>query len=71
MREVNTEICQLGNVMYFRTTKEAFWKLKCGGSWQVQAGSELITDYGYGYWPDFESCQVTTKSNLMELLNRL
>ena len=32
--EVNTEICQLGNVLYFRTLQE------------VPAGTELVTDYG-------------------------
>ncbi|CAE7041375.1 PRDM12 [Symbiodinium natans] len=33
-KQVNTEICQLGNVLYFRTLQE------------VPAGTELVTDYG-------------------------
>ena len=32
--EVNTEICQLGGILYFRTLQE------------VPAGTELVTDYG-------------------------
>eukprot|EP00434_Breviolum_minutum_P026205 symbB.v1.2.023166.t1/scaffold2071.1/size90608/5 len=40
---VNVKMCELGRVMYFRTTKA------------VAAGSELITNYGGSYW-DFEGC---------------
>ncbi|CAE7555281.1 unnamed protein product [Symbiodinium natans] len=40
---VNVKMCELGRVMYFRTTKA------------VAAGTELITNYGGDYW-DFEGC---------------
>lgn len=43
-RQVNVEMCDLGQVLYFRITKE------------VQAGSELIVDYGKDYWPGFSGC---------------
>eukprot|EP00438_Fugacium_kawagutii_P008251 Skav226270 [mRNA] locus=scaffold2708:297473:298230:- [translate_table: standard] len=40
---VNVKMCELGRVMYFRTTKD------------VAAGTELITNYGGSYW-DFKGC---------------
>ncbi|CAE8610515.1 unnamed protein product [Polarella glacialis] len=40
----NVRMCELGQVMYFRTTKP------------VPAGSELVTDYGGFYWGDFQGC---------------
>ncbi|CAE7569392.1 Dnajc2 [Symbiodinium sp. KB8] len=41
-KKVNVQICEFGDVAYFRTTKD------------VKKGSELITDYGSAYWEDFE-----------------
>lgn len=41
---VNVEICELGQVMYFRTTKP------------VPGGAELLTNYGPNYWEDFRGC---------------
>ncbi|CAE7705972.1 unnamed protein product, partial [Symbiodinium pilosum] len=55
-KQVNTEICQLGGILYFRTLQE------------VPAGTELVTDYGYSYWPDFDSCQLVTSNDLMARL---
>lgn len=43
-KAVNLEICQLGDVMYFRTTRP------------VPADTELITDYGDFYWSNGEPC---------------
>ncbi|CAE7388253.1 Dnajc2 [Symbiodinium sp. CCMP2592] len=43
-KKVNVQICEFGDVAYFRTTKD------------VKKGSELITDYGSAYWEDFEGC---------------
>lgn len=44
-KEVNLEICELGEVAYFRTLKA------------IPVGSELLVDYGPGYWSDFGGCQ--------------
>lgn len=41
---VNLEQCEIGQVMYYRTTRS------------VPAGAELATDYGMGYWNDFDGC---------------
>mmetsp|Transcript_59658 Transcript_59658/g.185097 ORF Transcript_59658/g.185097 Transcript_59658/m.185097 type:complete len:248 (-) Transcript_59658:79-822(-) len=41
---VNVEICEIGQVMYYRTTKP------------VPKGVELVTEYGSNYWEDLESC---------------
>ncbi|CAE7567531.1 PRDM12 [Symbiodinium sp. CCMP2592] len=57
-KQVNTEICQLGSILYFRTVQD------------VPAGTELVTDYGYSYWPDFDSCQLVTASDLMARLEK-
>lgn len=43
-KAVNVEICEIGQVMYYRTTKP------------VPPGGELVTDYGSNYWEDLESC---------------
>ncbi|CAE7713520.1 Dnajc2 [Symbiodinium pilosum] len=43
-KKVNVQICEFGDVAYFRTTKD------------VKKGTELITDYGGAYWEDFEGC---------------
>mmetsp|Transcript_76655 Transcript_76655/g.177833 ORF Transcript_76655/g.177833 Transcript_76655/m.177833 type:complete len:119 (+) Transcript_76655:1-357(+) len=43
-KEVNVEICELGQVMYYRTTVP------------VPKGAELVTDYGSNYWEGLESC---------------
>jgi len=43
-KQVNLEICQIGDVMYFRTTRP------------ISAGTELITDYGDFYWSNNEPC---------------
>ena len=84
--EVNTEICQLGSILYFRTVQD------------VPVGTELVTDYGrhlnwfpacasggrsrkpqnllsgigpgYSYWPDFDSCQLVTANDLMARLEK-
>lgn len=40
---INVKMCELGRVMYFRTTKA------------IRAGTELITNYGGSYW-DFKGC---------------
>lgn len=56
--QVNTEICQLGSILYFRTVQD------------VPAGTELVTDYGYSYWPDFDSCQLVTANDLMARLEK-
>mmetsp|Transcript_25481 Transcript_25481/g.73134 ORF Transcript_25481/g.73134 Transcript_25481/m.73134 type:complete len:290 (+) Transcript_25481:129-998(+) len=42
--DVNMEICELGNVAYFRTTKD------------IAPDSELFVNYGPRYWPDFKGC---------------
>lgn len=42
---VNVEICELGDVAYFRTTRP------------VLPGTELVTDYGSRYWSDFPGCK--------------
>eukprot|EP00440_Ansanella_granifera_P008968 gb/GFBE01009719.1/.p1 GENE.gb/GFBE01009719.1/~~gb/GFBE01009719.1/.p1 ORF type:complete len:362 (+),score=39.74 gb/GFBE01009719.1/:1-1086(+) len=42
--KVNVEICEFGQVAYFRTTKA------------VPRGAELVTDYGPEYWEDFAGC---------------
>eukprot|EP00439_Symbiodinium_sp_Y106_P060327 s1423_g8.t3 len=57
-KQVNTEICQLGSILYFRTVQD------------VPAGTELVTDYGYSYWPDFDSCQLVTANDLMARLEK-
>eukprot|EP00929_Paragymnodinium_shiwhaense_P118002 TRINITY_DN8955_c0_g2_i1.p1 TRINITY_DN8955_c0_g2~~TRINITY_DN8955_c0_g2_i1.p1 ORF type:complete len:320 (-),score=25.91 TRINITY_DN8955_c0_g2_i1:209-1168(-) len=44
--KVNTEICEIGKVMYFRTTRP------------IAAGEELVTDYGNNYWEDLQDCGV-------------
>jgi len=41
---VNVELCELGQVMYMRTTRP------------VQAGEELVTTYGAVYWKGFRGC---------------
>eukprot|EP00444_Apocalathium_aciculiferum_P066307 CAMPEP_0183554534 /NCGR_PEP_ID=MMETSP0371-20130417/78902_1 /TAXON_ID=268820 /ORGANISM="Peridinium aciculiferum, Strain PAER-2" /LENGTH=316 /DNA_ID=CAMNT_0025760475 /DNA_START=38 /DNA_END=988 /DNA_ORIENTATION=- len=56
-KAVNTEICQIGGVMYYRTTQP------------VAPGAELVTDYGSTYWPGFDSCQLVTESDLLGKLN--
>ncbi|CAE6929823.1 Dnajc2 [Symbiodinium natans] len=43
-KKVNVQICEFGDVAYFRTTAD------------VKKGAELITDYGKEYWEDFEGC---------------
>lgn len=43
-KRVNVQLCEFGNVGYFRTTKA------------VQGGSELIADFGPQYFEDFEGC---------------
>eukprot|EP00931_Biecheleriopsis_adriatica_P089543 TRINITY_DN63655_c0_g1_i1.p1 TRINITY_DN63655_c0_g1~~TRINITY_DN63655_c0_g1_i1.p1 ORF type:complete len:325 (+),score=62.39 TRINITY_DN63655_c0_g1_i1:35-1009(+) len=40
----NLEMCELGQVMYYRTKMA------------VQAGAELVTDYGPNYWDVWEGC---------------
>jgi len=41
---VNVEICEIGDVMYFRATRP------------ISAGTELVTDYGDFYWSNNETC---------------
>jgi len=42
--QVNMEICELGDVAYFRTTRD------------IDPGSEMLIDYGPRYWSDFGGC---------------
>eukprot|EP00434_Breviolum_minutum_P006757 symbB.v1.2.005961.t1/scaffold344.1/size224651/3 len=44
-QEVNLEICELGHIAYFRTLKS------------IDAETELLVDYGPGYWSDFAGCE--------------
>lgn len=41
---VNVELCELGQVAYYRTTQP------------VPMGTELMTDYGVEYWEGFSGC---------------
>jgi len=43
-KQVNLEICEIGDVMYFRTTGP------------ISAGTEFIADYGDFYWSNNETC---------------
>lgn len=43
-KEVNLEICEIGDIMYFRTSRD------------VPVGAELLTDYGDFYWSNNEPC---------------
>lgn len=58
-KEVNVEICEIGQVMYYRTTRP------------VPVGDELVTDYGSTYWGGLDSCQLVTDNDLMGKLNKL
>lgn len=41
---VNVEMCEMGHVLYFRTTAS------------IPAGAELLVSYGTDYWDDFRGC---------------
>mmetsp|Transcript_54106 Transcript_54106/g.168012 ORF Transcript_54106/g.168012 Transcript_54106/m.168012 type:complete len:356 (+) Transcript_54106:22-1089(+) len=43
-KAVNVEICEFGQVAYYRTTQD------------IPVGTELLTEYGGSYWQDFEGC---------------